>query len=129
MNNALIRKGFLFIAPAIGALHAADTASETADRYFSSESNSWKPDESTQFKTSDTEGMFLLKDYNLSGSTGYKITNADRRVTYGWANGQWKMYMCRIRLKKMPPVKDGAFWQPTPIHRQGRDNIKKLHLK
>lgn len=87
MNKTLLKNIIGLIVIVSGAFSANAAVGDAADWYFSAECNSWAVNESTQFKTTETDGVFILKDYTIAGSTGYKITNLAWSTYYGWADG------------------------------------------
>lgn len=87
MNKILFRNVCVVLMMVIVANGAFAASGEPADWYFVADNNSWKVDATTQFQTTETEGVFILNDYNLAGNTAYKITTADWSSSYGWADG------------------------------------------
>lgn len=83
----MIKKLLLSAVALIGALTSSAAAGDPVDWYFSHSLNEWANiDANVQFVETETENLFVLKDFDVTtAGFAFKITNAAWSEYYGWS--------------------------------------------
>lgn len=77
-------KQFYLLLLAVICFGNYSAMADTVDWYFATSENSWATTEATQFQTTETANVYVLKSYTNAGSFNFQITNAAWSSTYGW---------------------------------------------